>query len=92
MSRTQHTLERRGNRRTRPRAKLTKGKGVMLYNASTMDYCQPEEHRDGSWALWLHDYNGYQKERKRRRNRRQAKRYGRRWLRRSLARELEGRC
>jgi len=60
---------------------LTKGKKSGEYNPSTLD--EPANRgKPGSWSLWLHDYNGYQKARKRRRVRKLMKAYGRRVARR----------
>ncbi len=79
MSRTRHrtseTIERESRRR-RPRSRLTQGKGAAEYMPGIFDV-----HDGGgnhNWFLWLRDYCGYGKQRKRRRTRRIMKRYGRR--------------
>jgi hypothetical protein len=86
MSRTNH---RRADRRARltPRSSLTKGRKAAEYSPSTID--EPANRgKPGSWALWLHSYNGYGKQRKRRRIRKTMKTYGRRVARRIGKQEI----
>jgi len=82
MSRTKHrryeTLLREDTRRS-SRPRLTKGPTVPLYNKSNFDYA--EGGLLHNWAAWLHDYCGYQKQKKRRRTRKILKRLGRRIVR-----------
>jgi hypothetical protein len=88
MSRTRHRRVDRSNKRT-PRSRLTKGKGAGEYSPSTLD--EPANRGlPGSWSLWLHSYNGYGKQRKRRRIRKRMKTYGRRVCRRSQHGEVLG--
>ena len=64
---------------------LTKGRKAGGYNPSTLD--EPANRgKPGSWSLWLHSYNGYGKQRKRRRIRQLMKTYGRRVERRARSR------
>lgn len=84
MSRTRHRREDRRQKRSATSA-LTKGKKAAEYSPSTLD-APANRGKPGSWALWLHDYNGYGKQRKRRRIRKLMKTYGRRVARRSLNR------
>ena len=81
MSRTLHRREDRPTKRAAP-STLTKGKKAGEYSASRFD--EPSNRgKPGSWSRWLHDYNGYGKQRKRRRIRKQMKTYGRRVARRA---------
>lgn len=76
MSRTRHRREDRPQKRAAS-STLTKGKSAGGYSASTFD--EPANRgKSGSWARWLHDYNGYAKQRKRRRTRKLMKKYARR--------------
>jgi hypothetical protein len=82
MSRTHHRREDRRAKRAAA-STLTKGKKAGEYNPSTLD--EPANRgKPGSWSRWLHDYNGYGKQRKRRRVRKLMKTYGRRVERRAL--------
>lgn len=84
MSRTRHRREDRPTKRAATSV-LTKGKKAGQYSRSTFD--EPANRgKTGSWSLWLHSYNGYGKQRKRRRIRKLMKAYGRRVNRRSLNR------
>lgn len=84
MSRTRHRREDRSARRAAA-STLTKGKKAGEYSRSTFD--EPANRgRPGSWSTWLHAYNGYAKQRKRRRVRKLMKTYGRRVARRALSR------
>ena len=84
MSRTRHRRKDRPARRA-PVSTLTKGKKAGEYSRSTFD--EPANHgRIGSWSMWLHNYNGYAKQQKRRRVRKLMKAYGRRVARRALNR------
>jgi len=84
MSRTSHRREDRHTKRAAV-STLTKGKKAGEYSRSTFD--EPANRgKPGSWSLWLHDYNGYGKQRKRRRIRKLMKVYGRRVERRGLNR------
>jgi hypothetical protein len=86
MSRTRHRREDRTIRRA-ARPALTKGKKAGEYSPSTLD--EPANRgKPGSWSPWLHSYNGYGKQRKRRRVRKIMKKYGRRVTRRAGNRDL----
>jgi hypothetical protein len=88
MSRTRHRRVDRSNKRTL-RSRLTKGKSAGEYSPSIID--KPANRGlSGSWLLWLHSYNGYGKQRKRRRIRKWLKTYGRRVCRRSQYDEVLG--
>jgi hypothetical protein len=76
MSRTHHRSEDRRSKRAAS-STLTKGKKAGEYNPSTLDV-PANRGKLGSWSLWLHSYNGYGKQRKRRRIRKLMKAYGRR--------------
>jgi hypothetical protein len=76
VSRTRHRREDRPTRRAAP-STLTKGKKAGAYSASHFN--EPSNRgKPGSWSRWLHDYNGYGKQRKRRRVRKLMKTYARR--------------
>lgn len=82
MSRTRHRREDRPARHA-ARSTLTKGKKAGEYSRSVFD--EPANRgRPGSWSMWLHDYNGYPKQRKRRRVRKIMKTYARRVARRAF--------
>ena len=84
MSRTRHRHEDRSTKRAATTT-LTKGKKAGEYSRSTFD--EPANRgKTGSWSLWLHSYNGYGKQRKRRRVRKLMKIYGRRVGRRAQSR------
>jgi len=87
MSRTRHRREDRPRKRAAS-STLTKGKRAGGYNASVFD-APSNRGKPGSWSRWLHDYNGYAKQRKRRRDRKRMKKYGRRAARRALNRTAE---
>ena len=81
MSRTLHRRDARPTRRA-AQSTLTKGKKTGEYSPSTFD--EPANRGvPGSWSKWLHDYNGYGKQRKRRKARKLMKTYGRRVARRA---------
>lgn len=81
MSRTKHRREDRSTKRPAV-STLTKGKHAGEYSPSTLD--EPANRgKPGSWSMWLHDYNGYGKQRKRRKVRKLMKTYGRRVARRA---------
>jgi hypothetical protein len=81
VSRTLHRRDERPTRRAAP-SMLTKGQKAGAYSASRFD--EPSNQgKPGSWSRWLHDYNGYGKQRKRRRVRKLMKAYGRRVARRA---------
>ena len=86
MSRTRHRRSDRPERST-PRSTLTKGKKAGEYMASKFD-APANRGKTGSWFLWLNNFNGYQKQRKRRRVRKLMKAYGRRVARRALNRSV----
>jgi len=84
VSRTRHRREDRPQKRSATSA-LTKGKKAGAFSRSTFD--EPANlGKPGSWSLWLHSYNGYGKQRKRRRTRKLMKTYGRRVARRAFNR------
>lgn len=82
MSRTNHRREDRHGKRAAPSV-LTKGEHAGNYSRSVFD-APANRGVPGSWSVWLHDYNGYLKQRKRRRIRKIMKTYGRRVERRAL--------
>jgi hypothetical protein len=84
MSRTKHRREDRSTKRSAT-STLTKGKKAGEYSPSTLD-APANRGVQGGWSLWLHSYNGYGKQRKRRRIRKLMKVYGRRVGRRALNR------
>lgn len=81
MSRTLHHRADRSTLRVAPSV-LTKGKKAGEYAASRLD-APSNRGVAASWTTWLHDYNGYAKQRKRRRVRKLMKTYGRRVARRA---------
>ncbi len=88
MSRTLHRRADRPTRRAAP-STLTKGKAAGGYSPSHFD--EPSNRgKPGSWSRWLHDYNGYGKQRKRRRIRKLMKVHGRRVDRRARNRQISG--
>lgn len=74
MSRTVHKVNRSSST---TRSRLTKGKRAGRYSAGALDLSEQTGGGKGH-DLWLKDYLGYGKQKKRRRIRKVMKRHGRR--------------